>query len=227
MQASRILIVEDEPEMANLLYQALTESGFQCQIAANGKLGLDRCESVDLMLVDGMMPQMDGFEMVTTMRNMGNQTPVIFLTAMDQTRDVIRGLESGGDDYIIKPFRLEELIARMRAILRRASESSQTVACNGFQLNTATRTVVRDGHEIHLSATEFLVFELLLRRPGKTLPKSLFLKEIWSDEGYRDENIVELYVNYLRKKTEAFGGTRVIHTVRGQGYRFGDSQNES
>ena len=227
MEAPRILVVEDEPEMAQLLVQALTESGFSCQSAANGVQGLALCSQADLLLVDIMMPVMNGLNMVETIRAGGDRTPVIFLTAKDQTSDIVEGLEVGGDDYLVKPFKLDELVARVRSALRRAKNTSQVLTCEGFRLDCMTRNASRDGQQLFLSSTEFLLLELFLRHAGEVLSKRLILKEVWSDEGYRDENIVELYVNYLRKKTESFGGQRTIQTVRGKGYVFGNVQLES
>lgn len=227
MDAARILIVDDELEMTQMLSQALTESGFQAICASNGVEGLARIGEVDLALVDIMMPSMNGLSMVETLRADGNLTPVIFLSAKDQTSDVVRGLEVGGDDYLVKPFKLEELIARIRSALRRAKSTAQVLVFESIRLDCMSRKAWRDQHQLYLSSTEFLLLEFFLRRPGEVISKRLILKEIWSDEGYRDENIVELYVNYLRKKTEAFGGDRMIHTVRGRGYVFGKHELES
>jgi two-component system response regulator MprA len=227
MDSSRILIVEDEPEMAQLLTQALTEYGFECRSAANGAQGLSMITDADLLLVDIMMPVMNGLTMVETLRQDGDQTPVIFLTAKDETRDVVNGLEAGGDDYLVKPFKLDELIARVRAALRRAKKTSPVLFSEGFRLDCIARTAFRDEFQLFLSSTEFILLELFLRHAGEILSKRLILREVWSDEGYRDENIVELYVNYLRKKTEAFGAPRIINTVRGRGYVFGNVEMES
>ena len=227
MAAPKILIVEDEPEMAKLLVQALTESGFQCSSAPNGRVGLEHSQDADLLLVDVMMPAMNGFDMVKALRKQGSRAPIIYVTAKDQTKDIVHGLEIGGDDYLVKPFKLEELIARIRAAIRRSKDSNQLLEWNEFRVNCIERTAFRGDHEMFFSATELKLFELFMRRPGMIVSKSVILREVWSDEGYRDENIVELYVNYLRKKTESFGGARVIHTVRGQGYLLGAPDDES
>lgn len=227
MESSRVLIVEDDPEMAQLLFQALTESGFQTLMAYDGSQGLSLCGEADLILTDVMMPVLNGLAMVETIRAQGNRTPVIFLTAKDQTADVVTGLEVGGDDYLVKPFKLDELIARIRAALRRAKNTSQILTAEGIQMDCLARTAYLGKHQIFLSSTEFLLLEMFLRHAGELLSKKRILREIWLDEGYRDDNIVELYVNYLRKKTEIFGSDRVIHTVRGRGYIFGSTELES
>ena len=221
MESNRILIVEDDPEMGELLSQALSENGFRCLWASNGVEGLAQYGEADLLLVDIMMPVMNGLSMVQIIRSQGSLVPVIFLTAKDQTNDVVNGLEVGGDDYLAKPFKLDELIARVRATLRRSKSASQIIDYQGFRLDCLKRIASRDGHQLFLSSTEFLLLELFLKRADEILSKRLILKEVWFDDGYRDENIVELYVNYLRKKTETFGGLRVIQTVRGKGYVFG------
>lgn len=226
MEENRIVVVEDEREMAQLLVQALTESGFQCVSAFNGAEGLKVARNADLLLVDVMMPLMDGFTMVETLRKEGVRTPVIYLTAKDQTRDIVRGLEVGGDDYLIKPFKLEELIARIKAALRRSRDTSQVLQWHDLKLDTNSRNAFRGEHELFLSGTEFMLLELFLRQPEEVLSKRVILQKVWADDGYRDENIVELYINYLRKKTEARNCTRVIHTVRGKGYVLTNTEVE-
>ncbi len=178
------------------------------------------------MVADIMMPVMTGYAMVDEMRQQGLRTPVIFLSAKDQTKDVVEGLEVGGDDYLIKPFKLEELIARIRAALRRARDTSRDLIWQDIRLDKDTRGAKRAGQELYLSATEFLLLEQFLTRPGEILSKKLLLQRVWADDGYRDENIVELYVNYLRKKTEVHGLHRVIQTVRGRGYVLADADPE-
>lgn len=215
---SHILIVEDEQELAELLVQALSEVGYACDAAPNGAVGLKKAAGSDLLLVDVMMPVMNGFVMVEKLREKGLRMPVIYLTAKDTTKDIVRGLEVGADDYLIKPFKLDELIARVRAVLRRSRDLSQLLRWQDLKMDCAKRAVWRGETELFLSATEFALLELFMRRPETVLSKSLLLEEVWNDEGYRDENIVETYVTYLRRKTESFGGSRVIQTVRGRGY---------
>ncbi len=218
MSENRIVIVEDEQEMAEVLVQALGEAGFECQSAANGKEGLVLGRKADLLLVDVMMPLMDGFTMVETLRREGIEIPVVYLTAKDQTSDIVQGLEVGGDDYIIKPFKLDELLARIKAALRRSRDTSHVRRWQDVKLDMHSRCAYRGEHELFLSSTEFMLLQLFLNRAGEGLSKRFILRKVWADEGYRKESIVELYVGYLRKKTEAWGGERIIHTIRGEGY---------
>ena len=215
---NRILIVEDEAEMRELLSQSLTDSGYVCSSASNGQTGLAKSASADLILVDVMMPSLNGYDMIRRLRERGNRVPVIFLTAKDTTKDLVLGLEVGADDYIVKPFKLDELLARIKAILRRMRETSTTLVWNDFVLDCSKRTAFRDGHEIFFSPTEFSLFELLMRNADRVLSKNFILEQLWADQGYRRENIVETYVNYLRGKTEMRDAPRVIHTVRRRGY---------
>ncbi|MBS1704030.1 MAG: response regulator transcription factor [Armatimonadetes bacterium] len=226
MAGALIAVVEDEPEMGNLLTQVLSESGYRCASATNGTEGLALSREVDLMLVDVMMPAMNGFAMVEEMRRQGVKTPVIYLSAKDKTKDVVRGLEAGGDDYLIKPFKLEELLARIKAALRRSRDTATELVWGDFRLDTSARKATRGSRDLHFSATEFQLLEAFLRCPDEVLSKRILLQKVWGDDGYRDDNIVELYVNYVRKKTEAYGGTRIIHTVRGKGYILADREPE-
>lgn len=224
---SRILIVEDEDEMAEILVEALSNLGYSCEVALNGAAGLRMAPGFDLLLVDVMMPVMNGFVMVEKLREQGERMPIIYLTAKDTTKDVVRGLELGADDYLIKPFKLDELIARIRAALRRARDLSQILNWHDLHMDCAKRVAWRGEAELFLSATEFSLLELFLRRPETVLSKSLLLEEVWHDEGYRDENIVETYVTYLRRKTESRDASRVIQTVRGKGYVLALAELES
>jgi two-component system response regulator MprA len=204
----------------------LTEHGFTCEQASNGEEALGRIGNKDLVVLDVMRPRMDGLTLAAKMRSQGNSTPVIFLTARDQTKDVVAGLEAGGDDYLVKPFKLDELVARIRSILRRAASPANVLKWHDLELDTRSRVLLRSGREILLSSTEFALLDLLMRHADTVVSKQLALSEIWRDEGYRDENIVETYINYLRKKTESFGGRRVIQTVRGSGYMLAVGPDE-
>jgi DNA-binding response OmpR family regulator len=218
----QILIVEDEHEMAELLSQILTESGYKCVRASTGAEGLAKASKADLILADVMMPIMSGFDMVTQLRAQGSRVPIIFLTAKDGTKDLVHGLEMGGDDYLVKPFKLEELLARIKTNLRRARDTSNLLKWNDFTLDCSKRTAFRGETELFLSPTQFSLLEAFLRRPDVVVSKNQLLEWVWADDGYRRENIVETYVNYVRTKTEIRGAPRVIHTVRRKGYVLSD-----
>lgn len=244
--APRILVVEDEPALARLLKQALDESGFVATTAADGEAGLrlaDSGRNADLMVVDAMLPKLDGFEMVRRLRADGVKTPVLFLTARDTPEDRIAGLDLGGDDYMVKPFDLGELLARLRALLRRARDASDVRTYGDLWADSRSRKVGygpmhgtgsdgEAGVPIHLSATEFSLLWTLMGSPGETVSKETILREVWEEEMSvegdksgtgRHPNIVEVYVNYLRTKLETRGRPRLVHTVRGKGYVLGET----
>ncbi len=204
--------------MAELLCEALTESGYQCLAASNGHEGLKLAPSADLLVVDVMMPILNGLDMVATLRDQGNSCPVLFLTAKDDVTDVVAGFDVGGDDYLVKPFKLDELLVRIRALLRRAKKAGAELSWHHLTLNPKDRTGSLSNREIFLSSTEFALLEFLVEQADCVVSKPRILQKVWKDEGYRSENIIEIYINYLRKKTESFGHPRIIHTVRGRGY---------
>lgn len=213
----QLLVVEDEPDMAELLGQALRESGFEVTIATNGRDGLRLAPEHDLVVLDVMMPSMNGFDVARALRQDAYKTPLLFLTARDSVRDRVKGLELG-DDYLLKPFALEELIARVRALLRRTRDSQDTLEYADLWLDRRNRQARRGTDWLHLSNTEFAVLEMLVLNPEATLPKSALIREIWHDAPTRDDNIVEVYISALRNKMESMGRSRLIHTVRGAGY---------
>jgi DNA-binding response OmpR family regulator len=215
----RILVVEDEEKMARLLNQVLTESGFEVTVARDGYEGKRLAAGHDLAIVDVMMPIVDGFTMVQHLRKEGNWIPILFLTARDMPEDLVAGLALGGDDYVTKPFRLAELVARLRALLRRASAGSSLLIFEDLVLDQANNTVRRGPRSLFLSSTEFRLLQIFMRRAGEVVSKEEVLREIWNDEStQRDENVVEVYVHYLRTKLEAFDQPRILNTIKGQGY---------
>lgn len=204
--------------MAALLGQALGESGFDVVVAANGREGLRLAPDCDAIVADVMMPYMNGFEMVRQLRSSGLRVPVLFLTARDAVADRVRGFEIGGDDYLLKPFALDELVARIRALLRRTREGHDVLEYADLWLDRRDRKARRGEDWLFLSNTEFAVLEAFLLSPEVPLAKSSLLRDVWHEDSSRDDNIVEVYVSYLRQKTEFMGKARLLHTVRGTGY---------
>ena len=204
--------------MSALLGQALGESGFAVTVAANGKDGLRLAPGYDLVVSDIMMPFMNGLEMVRGIRAEGLRMPILFLTARDSVADRVKGLEIGGDDYLLKPFALAEFVARVRALLRRSKESADVLEYEDLWLDRRERQVRRGPDWLFLSRTEFAVLEAFMLAPGTPLAKASLLRDVWHDDATRNDNIVEVYVGYLRGKIEAHGRSRLLHTVRGVGY---------
>ncbi len=222
--ALAILIVDDDQAVRDALRRALTMQGYDVELASDGEEGLLRLRSnpnaVDLLIVDVLMPRLDGLEMTRRLRNDGNAVPILMLTARDQVADRVAGLEAGADDYLVKPFALEELVARVRALLRRlgADETATTLGFADLELNTGTREVTRGEEALVLTRTEFALLELFMRNPRQVLTRSVIFDRVWGyDFGY-GSNSLDVYISYLRKKTEAGGKPRLIHTVRGVGY---------
>ncbi len=214
----RVLVVEDEAGVCEFLQQALEESGCEVVVCSNGPDGLHELvrQPFDVALLDIMLPGMDGLAVLKTARLQGVQTPVMLLTARNETGDKVAGLDLGADDYLAKPFRIEELVARVRALARRSRNHVLTAA--DLSMDTLRRTVDRSGRALYLSPTEFSVLQLLLERQGQPVSKRDILAYVWRDDATRDPNTVEVYINYLRNKLEAGGATRLIHTQRGAGY---------
>jgi len=219
-----ILIVDDDQAVRDALRRALTLQGYEVELASDGEEGLLKLRShpnaVDLLIVDVLMPRLDGLEMTRRLRSDGSAVPILMLTARDQVADRVAGLEAGADDYLVKPFALEELVARVRALLRRlgADEAATTLTFADLELNTGTREVRRGEEALVLTRTEFALLELFMRNPRQVLTRSVIFDRVWGyDFGY-GSNSLDVYISYLRKKSEAGGKPRLIHTVRGVGY---------
>ena len=220
--ATKVLVVDDEPSITDLVSMALRYEQFDVRVASNGREALDSVEqfSPDLAVLDIMMPGIDGFEVARRLRNQGARLPILFLTARDATEDKVRGLTLGGDDYMTKPFSVEELIARIRAILRRvqpAAASEGRLAFADLELDEDTHEVWRAGREIELTATEFKLLRYLLLNARRVLSKDQILDHVWNYDFGGNANIVETYVSYLRRKIDSLGPP-LIQTVRGVGY---------
>src|SRR6202165_489710 len=220
-KAAKVLVVDDEAYITDLVCTALRYEGFEVAEARTGREALHAVQSSrpDLMILDIMMPDLDGLEVTRRLRTDGIQVPVIFLTARDTTDDKIAGLTVGGDDYMSKPFSLDELIARTRAILRRThpTRTGGPLQFSDLVLDEETREVTRAGVEINLSATEFKLLRYFLLNPRRVMSKNQILDHVWQYDFGGDGNVLETYISYLRKKLDPLG-TPLLHTVRGVGY---------
>lgn len=218
----KILIIEDQRQAGEYLRQGLNEAGFQADWAANGVDGLHEASQrdYDLLILDIMLPGLDGWEVMQRLRASGNATPVLFLSAKDQVEDRVKGLELGADDYLVKPFSFAELLARVRTILRRGKPSPNDTALRvaDLELDLIKRRVSRAGQRIDLTAKEFGLLELLMRREGEILPRSLIASQVWDMNFDSDTNVIEVAMRRLRLKIDEQFEPKLIHTVRGMGY---------
>jgi len=221
--SATILIVEDEYAVARGVQYALQQEGYQVSVARSGEEGLEFAtqRAPDLILLDVRLPGMDGFEMLRRLRATGSKAPVLMLTARDEVADRVAGLDAGADDYVVKPFALEELLARLRALLRRvapAEDGGDVVRFADLELDPATRDVKRGGDAIELTRTEFALLELFLRNPRQVLTRSVIFERVWGYDFGFGSNSLDVYIGYLRRKTEQGGRPRLIQTIRGVGY---------
>ncbi|MEO9140095.1 MAG: response regulator transcription factor [Jatrophihabitans sp.] len=221
---ARLLVVEDDANIVELLSASLRYAGFEVATATNGQQALRVAQELrpDLMVLDVMMPGIDGFEVVRRMSAQGIRCPVLFLTARDSTEDKITGLTVGGDDYVTKPFSLDEVVARIRAILRRAAAGAggappARLSFADIELDDETHEAFKDGQLITLSPTEFKLLRYFLENPGRVLSKTQILDHVWHYDFGGDTNVVESYVSYLRRKVDT-SEPRLLHTIRGVGY---------
>ena len=216
-----ILVVEDEPAMGELLRQGLEEQNHAVTLARDGNEGLAAAESCnfDAIVMDVMMPGMDGVEVVRRLRRAGRQAPILMLTARDAATDIVKGLDAGADDYLTKPFSLKVLLARLRAISRRAAQPPVAVLqVEDLALDPASRKVTRAGRGVSLTATEFRVLEFLMRRPGRAASRGAIIEAVWGFEEDVEPNTVDAFIKLLRDKIDNGHDRRLIHTVRGYGY---------
>lgn len=229
----KILVVDDEQAVRESLRRSLRFNGYEVLTANDGLEAVEtvRAENPELLILDIMMPNMDGLEVCRTLRSEGWDRPILVLTARDGVSDRVSGLDAGADDYLPKPFALEELLARVRSLVRRASAVSiaaeapveSKLSFEDLELDADTREVSRGGRAISLTRTEFALLQLLMENPRKVLSRSKILEEVWGYDFLTSGNALEVYIGYLRKKTEGEGDTRLIHTVRGVGYVLRES----
>lgn len=215
----RILIVEDDPSVARFIEQAFKEAGYVTVVASDGDSAfrLASSQPFELILLDIMLPGMDGLEVCRQLREQGLRTPILMLTARDLLDDKVRGLDSGADDYLVKPYQVAELLARARALLRRPGGGSPILQVGGVSLDPATRAVSCQGRAVELSATEYSLLEYLMRNAGRTLTRTMILQHVWRYDFDGNDKVLDVYISYLRKKLE---GDSSIQTVRGVGYRM-------
>jgi len=221
-EAVRVLVVDDEPNIVDVISMALRYEGFEVAAAVTGADAIATVSTFrpHLMLLDIMLPDMEGFDVARRLSDEGAGVPIVFLTARDATEDKVRGLTMGGDDYVTKPFSLEELVARIRTILRRAGHAagqSNRLTFGDLELDEDTREVMRDGRQIELTATEYRLLRYLMLNPRRVLTRAQLLDHVWNYDFAGDARVLETYISYLRKKVDN-GGPSLIHTVRGVGY---------
>ncbi|HEY9086559.1 MAG TPA: response regulator transcription factor [Anaerolineaceae bacterium] len=220
-----ILIVEDDEGIVRLLRRGLTYEGYQVEAALDGETGLAmaRERHPDLVILDLMLPGIDGLEVCQRLRG-GSNVPILMLTAKDTLQDRVQGLDAGADDYLVKPFELEEVLARVRALLRRTqTERVQVLTFADLELDTATRQAVRHNRIISLTAKEYDLLELFLRHPRQVLTREMIFDRVWGYDFGGESNVLDVYIRYLRQKLENEGESRLLHTVRGVGYVLRDT----
>ncbi|KAF4325469.1 hypothetical protein G195_000890 [Phytophthora kernoviae 00238/432] len=227
---STILIVDDDEKIVSMLRRGLAFEGYDVQTASNGAEGLSKLidKEPDIVVLDVMMPQIDGFEVCRRLREAGSKVPVLMLTAKDEVQSRVIGLDTGADDYLVKPFALEELLARVRALLRRKADMVDTpdnrLMYEDIILDNDSREVLRDGQRLELTAKEFELLNLFMQNPKRVLSRDLIMDKIWGYDYSGESNVLEVYIAMLRQKTEEYGGKRLIQTIRGAGYILrGDS----
>jgi two-component system response regulator MprA len=224
MERVKILVVDDERAVRDSLRRALELEGYEIELAADGSEALaalhEHDTQPDAVILDVLMPGVDGLEVCRRLRSEGNRVPVLMLTARDEVESRVAGLDAGADDYVSKPFALEELLARVRALLRRRmnGDGGEVLSFADLELDLGTREVRRNGREIELTRTEFALLELFLRNPRQVLTRSIIFERVWGYDFGFASNSLDVYIGYLRRKTEAAGEPRLIHTVRGVGY---------
>ncbi|HTY78605.1 MAG TPA: response regulator transcription factor [Candidatus Bathyarchaeia archaeon] len=223
----RILVVEDDRKVASFIKKGLEEEGHAVDVAADGAEAIDRATDGtvwDLLVLDVMLPKRDGFSVLKSLREDGVKAPVLMLTARDAVGDRVTGLDLGADDYLTKPFAFEELLARVRALLRRGAGGGPgpVLRVGDLTLNPATREVRRGARRIELTAREYTLLEYFMRSPGRVLSRPLLAQHVWGLDFDSESNVVDVYVGYLRRRIEAAGERKLLHTVRGVGYVLKD-----
>jgi DNA-binding response OmpR family regulator len=218
----RVLVVEDETAIADFLVRGLTEQGYAVDLAKDGVAALDALAvaSVDVVVLDVLLPRLDGLEVCRRMRERGDRTPVLMLTARDAIEDRVRGLDTGADDYLVKPFAFTELVARIRALSRREPAATDPVLrIDDLELDTTTRQARRGGRPIDLTTKEYALLEYLMRNPNRVLTRTMITERVWNYDTFNVANVIDVYISHLRRKIDDGHARRLIQTVRGAGYR--------
>jgi DNA-binding response OmpR family regulator len=225
-----VLVVEDERKIATYVKRGLEEQGYAVDVAYTGREALDWVQTIefDLIVLDILLPEIDGVTVCRTLRERGERFPILMLTARDAVEDRVSGLDAGADDYLVKPFALKELLARLRALSRRSGEAPKTtlVQVADLTLDTATHRVQRDGVDIQLTAKEFAILEYLMRHRDHVLSRVTIADHVWSYGTYNQSNVVDVYIRNLRRKIDDAHEMKLIHTVRGVGYQLSDHETE-
>ena len=220
-EPTRILVVDDDPKLRTVVRRGLAYEGYRVVEAASGEEGLDKAREhlPELVVLDIMLPGIDGLEVTRRLRAAGDDVSILMLTARDEVKDRVEGLETGADDYLVKPFSFEELLARVHALLRRRqAPSGEVLRFGGLELDVDAREARRNGRTIELTTTEFNLLLLFMRHPRKVLTRDVIMEHVWAYDFEGESNVLEVYVRYLRSKLEANGESRLIHTIRGAGY---------
>lgn len=222
----RVLIIEDDEEILRVLKRVLTYEGYIVDTALTGQAGLAlaREQMPDLIILDWMLPKMDGLEVCRRLQKLGNQ-PIVMLTAKDTTQDRVEGLDAGADDYVVKPFEIEELLARIRALLRRTvADRVKVLEFEDLKLDSSTRKAIRGEREIELTAKEYDLLELFMRHPRQVMTREVIFDRVWDYDFGGESNVLDVYIRYLRQKLEEENEQRLIYTVRGVGYVLRESE---
>jgi DNA-binding response OmpR family regulator len=222
----RILLVEDEAKVARFIKEGLTAEGYEVEIASDGKAGEKKAREggFNLILLDVLLPKKNGFEVLHALREEGVRTPILMLTARTETEDIVQGLDHGADDYLTKPFEFNELVARIRSLLRRERQSVITLNIADLRLDAMSRKATRAGSSIELTAREYALLEYLMRNPHKLITRQQLAKEVWGFTFDPGTNIIDVYINHLRKKIDQGFNLKLLHTERGKGYYISDKE---
>lgn len=223
MKGSKVLLIEDTPDLVSVILRGLSEEGIEISVAADGTTGLAMAlkYDFDLIVLDIMLPGVNGIQVCKEVRASNPDVAILMLTALGTTENIVTGLEIGADDYMVKPFKMEELIARMRTLIRRSNKQlmvSDRISIADLEINTASKTVTKAGRPVSLTATEYRLMEYLLKNRNKVLSRIQILENVWDIDFNMGTNVVDVYINYLRKKIDNGNGIKLVHTVFGMGY---------